>query len=256
MKILIVEDEPLAAAQLKKLLKEIRPDSEVVAICDTVESTVNWLKGNTSPDLAFLDIHLGDGLSFEIFKKVNFDIPVIFTTAYDHYAIQAFKVNSIDYLMKPVDKDEIIAALNKYEQQKQKISGGLNDGLIKSLISSIGINKDYKKRFIVKIGTHIKAVETDNVNYFYSFQKGTFLKSGDGKNYLLDQTLETIEQLVDPGQFFRINRKYLVSLNSITDVIAYSNSRLKLKVVNQEEDDFLVAREKVKQFKEWFEGLL
>lgn len=256
MKILIVEDEPLAAAQLKKLIEEIRPDSVIAAICDTVESAVNWLKANAAPDLAFLDIHLGDGLSFEIFKKIELDIPVIFTTAYDHYAIQAFKVNSIDYLMKPVDKDEVIAALRKYDLQKQKISAVLNDELVKSLISSIGSNKDYKKRFIVKIGTHIKAVETDNVNYFYSFQKGTFLKSGDGKNYLLDQTLETIEQLVNPGQFFRINRKYLVSLNSITDVIAYSNSRLKLKVSYQEEDDFLVAREKVKLFKEWFEGSL
>ncbi len=256
MRILIVEDEPLAVAQLEDIIKEIRSDAEIIGTCDTVKSTVEWFLKNESPDLAFFDIHLGDGISFEIFQKIEIDVPVIFTTAYDHYAIQAFKVNSIDYLMKPIDRDEVAAAFKKFEQLNLKDSVKLSSGLLKNLLDSVYTKKEYKKRFLVKIGNHLKAIETEDVSYFYSFQKGTFLKSNDGRNYLLDQTLETVEQIVDPEKFFRINRKYLVSLGSITDVISYSNSRLKLKVKNQEEDDFLVAREKVKQFKDWLEGLL
>ncbi len=253
MKILIVEDEPLAAAQLAALIAGIVPDAKILAVCDTIESTLKWLSGNEAPDLAFFDIHLGDGISFEIFKRAELQIPVIFTTAYDQYALQAFKVNSIDYLLKPIDKAELASALHKFELLHQTTSAKITPQLIQNLISSIG-KPEYKKRFLVKIGTHLRSIDTESVSYFYSYQKGTFLKSDDGRNYLLDQTLETIEQLVDPDKFFRINRKYLVSLSSIIDVISYSNSRFKLKVKDQEEDDFLVAREKVKLFKDWLEG--
>ncbi len=253
MKILIVEDEPLAAAQLAALIAGIVPDAKILAVCDTIESTLKWLSGNEAPDLAFFDIHLGDGISFEIFKRAELQIPVIFTTAYDQYALQAFKVNSIDYLLKPIDKTELASALHKFELLHQTTSAKITPQLIQNLISSIG-KPEYKKRFLVKIGTHLRSIDTESVSYFYSYQKGTFLKSDDGRNYLLDQTLETIEQLVDPDKFFRINRKYLVSLSSIIDVISYSNSRFKLKVKDQEEDDFLVAREKVKLFKDWLEG--
>jgi DNA-binding LytR/AlgR family response regulator len=253
MKVLIVEDEPLAAAQLAALLVQLKPLAEIVAVCDTVDSTIKWLVNNPLPDLAFFDIQLGDGLSFEIFKKTELTIPIIFTTAYDQYALNAFKVNSIDYLLKPIDKGEMSVALEKFDRIHNQQFHQITPELIQSLIASVG-KREYKKRFLVKIGTHLRAVNTDEVLYFYSFQKGTFLKSNDGKNYLLDQTLEVIEQLVDPDQFFRINRKYMVSLVAITDVHAYSNSRLKLKVKNQEEDDFLVAREKVKAFKDWLEG--
>jgi DNA-binding LytR/AlgR family response regulator len=253
MKVLIVEDEPLAAAQLAALLAQLKPQAEIVAVCDTIKSTLKWFGKNSIPDLAFFDIQLGDGLSFEIFKKITLTIPVIFTTAYDQYALQAFKVNSIDYLLKPIDKAELSVALSKFENLHTHSSYQITSELIHSLISSVG-KREYKKRFLVKIGTHLRAVSTEEVLYFYSFQKGTFLKANDGRNYLLDQTLEVIEQLVDPEIFFRINRKYMVSLEAITDVHAYSNSRLKLKVKNQEEDDFLVAREKVKAFKDWLEG--
>ena len=253
MKILIVEDEPLAAAQLVALITGIVHDAKILAVCDTIESTLKWLSVNEAPDLAFFDIHLGDGISFEIFKRTEFQIPVIFTTAYDQYALQAFKVNSIDYLLKPIDKTELASALHKFELLHQTTSAKITPQLIQNLISSIG-KPEYKKRFLVKIGTHLRSIDTESVSYFYSYQKGTFLKSDDGRNYLLDQTLETIEQLVDPDKFFRINRKYLVALSSIIDVISYSNSRFKLKVKDQEEDDFLVAREKVKQFKDWLEG--
>ena len=253
MKILIVEDEPLAAAQLAALISEVVHEAKILAVCDTIESTLKWISENEKPDLAFFDIHLGDGISFEIFKRAEFQIPVIFTTAYDQYALQAFKVNSIDYLLKPIDKKELTSALHKFELLHQTTSAKITPQLIQNLINSIG-KPEYKKRFLVKVGTHLRSVDTESVSYFYSYQKGTFLKSDDGRNYLLDQTLETIEQLVDPDKFFRINRKYLISINAIVDVISYSNSRFKLKVKDQEEDDFLVAREKVKQFKDWLEG--
>jgi DNA-binding LytR/AlgR family response regulator len=253
VKIVIIEDEPLAVAQLAALLVQLKPNVEIAGVCDTIESAIRWFGQNPLPDLAFFDIQLGDGLSFEIFKTIDINIPVIFTTAYDQYALQAFKVNSIDYLLKPIVKEELAAALGKFEQLHLYGNVKISNDMIQNLINTVG-KKEYKKRFLVKIGTHLRAVNTDEILYFYSFQKGTFLKAADGHNYLLDQTLEVIEQLVDPEHFFRINRKYLVAIYAITDVNAYSNSRLKIKVKNQEEDDFLVAREKVKAFKDWLEG--
>lgn len=254
MKILIVEDEPLAAAQLAALIAGIQPDAQILAVCDTVESTINWIESNALPDLAFFDIHLGDGLSFEIFKRTKFNVPVIFTTAYDKYTLQAFKVNSIDYLLKPIDKAELQQAITKFTQTTGSNASSFSGEQVQGLIQSI-LQKEYRKRFLVKIGTHLKAVLTSDVSFFYSFQKGTYLKTFEDKNYLLDQPLETIEELIDPEHFFRINRKYIVALNSITDVSVYSNSRLKLKVKGAEEDDFFVAREKVKSFKNWLEGI-
>ncbi|MCF8358002.1 MAG: LytTR family DNA-binding domain-containing protein [Prolixibacteraceae bacterium] len=251
MKVLIVEDEPLAATQLTMLISEVKPAAEIMGICDTVESTIKWLEENPTPDLAFFDIQLGDDLSFEIFNRRQLTVPVIFTTAYNEYALQAFKTNSIDYLLKPIDKTELRTAIEKFE--KYHLTKQIPPALINAIRDSIEA-KEYKKRFLVKIGTHLKIIITNDIIYFYSFQKGTFLKLNDGRNYLVEQTLENLENLLDPEKFFRINRKYIVALNAITDVVAYSNSRLKLKVKNQEEDDFLVAREKVKTFKEWLEG--
>ena len=253
MKILIVEDEPLAAAQLAANIAVLKPGAQILAVCDTVRSAVNWLQNNPAPDLSFFDIQLGDGLSFEIFEQVEFKQPVIFITAFNQYAIQAFKVNSIDYLLKPIDKTELERALTKFENLTQPKISGITPLALEDIISSLKI-KTYKERFLVKVGTHIRVAETRGILYFYSFQKGTYLKLNDGKDYLLDQTLEQIELQVDPSVFFRINRKYLVSLKSITDVISYSNSRLKLKILYPIDDDFLVAREKVNQFKSWLEG--
>lgn len=254
MKILIVEDEPLAAAQLAAQIAAIRPKAQILAVCDTVQSAVNWINNNPQPVLAFFDIQLGDGLSFEIFEKVDFKQPVIFTTAFNQYAIQAFKVNSIDYLLKPINKTELERALLKFDNLAQAKTSGISSSALEEIISSLK-KKNYKERFLVKVGTHLRVAETTDILYFYSFQKGTYLKLNDGKDYLLDQTLEQVEQLVDPADFFRINRKFLVSLKSIKDVIAFSNSRLKLKVIHPIDDDFLVAREKVKSFKEWLEGV-
>jgi len=253
MKILIVEDEPLAAAQLAANIAALKPGAQIVAVCDTVKSAVHWLQNNSAPDLSFFDIQLGDGLSFEIFEKVDFREPVIFITAFDQYAIQAFKVNSIDYLLKPIDRNDLEKALIKYDSLSLPKTSGISSKTLEEIISSLK-TKSYKERFLVKVGTHLRVVETPDILYFYSLQKGTYLKLNDGKDYLLDNSLEQVEQLVDPSSFFRINRKYLVALKSISDVISYSNSRLKLKIQHQIDDDFLVAREKVKDFKDWLEG--
>lgn len=254
MRILIVEDEPLAAAQLAAQIAAIKPQAQILAVCDTVQSAVSWIKNNPSPDLSFFDIQLGDGLSFEIFEQVEFKQPVIFTTAFNQYAIQAFKVNSIDYLLKPIEKTDLKRALSKYDNLSQPTTSGISSQALEEIIFSLK-KKNYKERFLVKVGSHLRVAETEDILYFYSFQKGTYLKLNDGKDYLLDQTLEQVEQLINPADFFRINRKFLVSLKSINDVIAYSNSRLKLKVQHPIDDEFLVAREKVKLFKEWLEGV-
>lgn len=253
MKILIVEDEPLAAAQLAANIAVLKPGAQILAVCDTVKSAVNWLKNNPAPDLSFFDIQLGDGLSFEIFEKVDFHQPVVFITAFNQYAIQAFKVNSIDYLLKPIDRNDLDRALTKFENLTQPSISVINPQIIENIIASLK-EKKYKERFLVKVGTHLRVAETRDILYFYSLQKGTYLKLNDGKDYLLDNTLEQVEELIDPSVFFRINRKYIVSLKCITDVISFSNSRLKLKVQNPVDDEFLVAREKVKDFKAWLEG--
>lgn len=253
MNVLIVEDEPLAAAQLAAHISAIQPDAKIVAVCDTVKSTVAWLEKNEAPDLAFFDIHLGDGLSFEIFEKTDFGQPVIFVTAFDQYAIQAFKVNSIDYILKPIDREELKLAFDKFNSREQKTEPMLSHDLLNEIIGSFK-KQNYKERFLVKIGTRLKVVNTVDILFFYSFQKGTFAKLTDGKDYLLDASLEEIETKVNPARFFRINRKYLVALQAVTDAVAYSNSRLKLKITVTSHDDFLVAREKVKDFKRWLEG--
>jgi DNA-binding LytR/AlgR family response regulator len=253
LKVLIVEDEPLAAAQLAAQLAAIRPDVQVVAVCDTVRSTVEWLKNNEAPGLMFFDIHLGDGICFEVFDQIKTESPVIFTTAYDQYALKAFKVNSIDYLLKPIDRAELAAALQKFDNTEGTGRNVFSPDFIEKLMLAAN-PEPYKKRFLVKVGVHIRMADVADILYFYSYSKGTYLKMKDGKDYLIDQSLEVLEEQVDPKIFFRINRKYLIALKSINDVITYSNSRLKLKIALASEDDFLVAREKVKEFKTWLEG--
>lgn len=255
LKVLIIEDEPLAAAQLASLLTKLRPDTKILNVCDTVESAVSWIKENPLPDLAFFDIQLGDGNSFEIFETVTFNVPVIFTTAYDQYTLKAFKVNSIDYILKPIEEEELKNALIKFESNLPNQKNPISSEGLEHILASFN-TKSYKERFLVKIGNHLNMIEANNIYYIYSFQKGTYLKYNNEKTYLLDQTLEQLEQVVDPLKFFRINRKYLVALNAIKEVSIYSNSRLKLKVKGADEDDFLVAREKVKAFKLWLEGEL
>jgi DNA-binding LytR/AlgR family response regulator len=252
MRILIIEDEPQAAQRLEKLVNELLPDIEVVAKIDTVKKAVEWFKNHPSPDLALMDIQLADGISFQIFEQCDVRSPVIFTTAYDEYAVKAFKVNSVDYILKPVDKEELRSALQKWksnvkqESQPQAVLENIHE-VVRML------TKKYKTRFVIKVGEHIRTVDVDNILYFYSQDKTTFCCTTDQRNMILDYTMEQLEELVDPAQFFRINRKYLVSSSALQDIISYTNSRLKLVLKGSQDQDIIVARERVQEFKNWLD---
>jgi DNA-binding LytR/AlgR family response regulator len=252
MRVLIIEDEPLAAQRLETILKELVPEAIIVAKIDAVKKAVKWLKENPSPDLVLMDIQLADGVSFQIFDQHPITAPIIFTTAYDAYALQAFKVNSIDYILKPVDKQELSHALDKLA----RISKSETD--TRQLMENIGqavqmILKKYKTRFVIKVGEHLKTIEVDSIRYFFSQDKATFCVTEQNRNMIVDYTLEQLEEMVDPNDFFRINRKYLVRAGSIQDIIHYTNSRLKLILKGSQETDIIVARERVQEFKEWLD---
>ena len=251
MNVLIIEDEPQAAQRLEKLVKEHEPAAVIVNKIDSVKRSVEWLAVNT-PDLIFMDIQLADGISFQIFEQCAVKSPVIFTTAYDAYALKAFKVNSIDYILKPVDKDELKAALVKFKSLIRQ------EPETKTLLDNIGqavqmLTKRYKTRFMIKVGEHIRTVEIDQILFFFSQEKTTFCVTTDGRNFILDYTLEQLEEMTDPARFFRINRKYLIASNAIQDIITYTNSRLRLVIKNSTDNDIVVARERVQEFKDWLD---
>jgi DNA-binding LytR/AlgR family response regulator len=252
MNIVIIEDEPQAAQRLETLVSELIPAATIVAKMDSVKKSVQWLKNNPAPDLLLLDIQLADGISFQIFEQVDVKSPVIFTTAYDAYALKAFKVNSIDYILKPVDKTELENALNKLRFVSR------TDADTQQLLTNIGeavqmLMKKYKTRFVIKVGEHLKTVEVDSILYFSSQDKATFCITTDNRNFILDHTLEQLEEMVDPQIFFRINRKYLVRSGAIQDIISYTNSRLRLVLKGSQDSDVIVARERVQEFKEWLD---
>jgi DNA-binding LytR/AlgR family response regulator len=252
MNIVIIEDEPQAAARLEKLLTTLLPSCNILARMDSVKKSILWFQHNPQPDLVLMDIQLADGISFEIFEKCNIGAPVIFTTAYDEYALKAFKVNSIDYILKPVDKDELKNALRKFE------SGRKDGPATRETLANIGqavqlLMKKYKTRFVIKVGEHLKTVEIDKVRYFFSKDKATFCVTDENRNFVLDYTLEQLEQMLDPDQFFRINRKYLIRAASIQDIIHYTNSRLRLVLKSSEDQDIIVARERVQEFRDWLD---
>lgn len=252
MNILIIEDEPQAAQRLEKLVKSNLAGTILPPI-DSVKKSVQWLKSNAAPDLIFMDIQLADGISFQIFDQIEIKSPVIFTTAYDEYALKAFKVNSIDYILKPVDEQELRAAIQKY----QRLTGGASNN--SKIMESIGLamqmlTKRYKERFVIKVGEHLKSVETDDILFFFSLEKATFAQTRDGKKNILDFTMDQMEELLDPSKFFRINRKYIVHVKSIQDMISYTNARLKLILKTSDDNDVIVARERVQQFKEWLDA--
>ncbi len=254
MKVLIVEDEKSAAKRLIALLKEIDPGIINLKVIDTVKATKEWFQNNEQPDLLFLDIQLADGLSFEIFDNAEISCPVIFTTAYDQYALKAFEVYSLDYLLKPIDKEKLEKSIEKYKKiygEKAQAESIDLDTLQNVFQMMKGGN--YKERFIVKYGEHIKSVPTESINGFYSEEKITFFKTAEGRKYVIDYTLEQIETLVDQNKFFRINRKYIINLVAIEDVVVYSNSSLKLIAKQFQDMDLIVAREKVQEFKKWLD---
>jgi len=253
MRILIIEDEPLAAARLEELVMQCDPSATIAGKCDSVKESVRWLSSNASPDLLFLDVQLGDGLSFEILDQVAVDCPVIFTTAYDAYAIDAFRLNSISYLLKPIKQEELAAAIEKYKASpyfREGQSSGNQQQLALDTVRRL-LTSQYKKRFMVRTGQHIRSVATEDILCFYSMEKATYATVQSGKTVLLDYTLEQVGELLDPERFFRISRKYIVSVDAIDDIITYSGSRLKLKIKNCNDDDVFVSRERVQDFKGW-----
>lgn len=250
MKVLIVEDEGIAADRLIQLLNQLDSAIEIVEHLDSVKSVVAWFQTNETPDLAFFDIQLADGLSFEIFKQIEVNCPIIFTTAYDQYAIEAFKVNSIDYLLKPMMESDLQRALDKFQKQKQPAPSVDVSALMQLMQQQ---SKTYKERFVIKVGEHLKTVLTEDVEIFLSENKATYLLSRDSKRYIIDFTLDQIQDAIDPKSFFRINRKYLIHIDGIKDIITYSNSRLKLELHHFNADDLIVSREKVTLFKDWLD---
>jgi len=251
MNVIIIEDEKPAARRLSRLLTDL--NVEVSTMLHSVEESIEWFQNNEHPDLIFLDIQLSDGLSFEIFDAVEVLSAIIFTTAYDEYALQAFKLNSIDYLLKPIDDEELESAVKKFKALKpasQKISLDFED--IKKLLVN-PIEREYKKRFTTRVGQHLKIINADEVECFYSENKGTYAATSEGRNYLLDTTLENLETELEPKIFFRVSRKYYVNINHIQDIISYTNSRLKIKLNRYIEQEIIVSRERVRDFKLWLE---
>lgn len=252
MHVIIIEDEKPSARRLNRMLETL--DIQVETMLHSVEEALSWFETNAHPDLIFLDIQLSDGLSFEIFETIPIKSAVIFTTAYDEYALQAFKLNSIDYLLKPIDEDELHTAVEKYKErlpQKRSVSLDFND--IKRLLVN-PIDREYKKRFSVKVGQHLKLIAVDDIECIYSENKGSYIHTKDGRNYLLDNTLESLEPELEPQLFFRINRKFFVNINAIKDMISYTNSRLQIKLNSYNDEEVIVARERVKDFKAWLES--
>lgn len=251
MNVIIIEDEKPAARRLNRMLLEI--GIEAKTMLHSVEESINWFQQNKHPDLIFLDIQLSDGLSFEIFEEIEVKSAIIFTTAYDEYALKAFKLNSIDYLLKPLDDEELVIAIDKFKENQSKTSDvKVNiDDIRKLLINPV--DRKFKKRFTIKIGQHIKIIHVDEIECFYSENKSTYIHINSGRSYLIDHSLEHWQEQLNPEYFFRVNRTFIAHINAIKDIISYSNSRLKLVLHTYNEAEIIVSRERVKDFKNWID---
>jgi DNA-binding LytR/AlgR family response regulator len=248
MRIVILEDEPRAANHLERLLAKVAPNMTVIARLESVRDGVKYLQTNPEPELIFSDIQLADGLSFEIYNQVKVRCPIIFTTAYDHYAIEAFKTNGIDYLLKPIEEERLLKAIEKARQFSPEL-------VLEKLLA---MNKPtseitYKSRFMVKVGDKIKSIPVEEIQVFYSQEKATFIHTLEGRTYCIDYALDEVEPMVNPDKYFRINRKYIVSIQSCSNILAWTNSRLRLKIEGIDDPDIIVARERVQEFKNWLD---
>ena len=249
-KVLIIEDEKPAAKRLEKMLLEIASDFEIVQRCDSIESSVLFFKLGLIPDLVMLDVQLGDGLSFDIFKQVEISCPVIFTTAYDEYAIKAFELNSIDYLLKPISKEKLERSIEKFK----KLTQPSIQADWKTLASLLDKEKrDYKQRFLIYVGEHLHSVQTSDIAYFYSVEKSTFLITKTGKSFPLDLSLEKLEGMLSPKDFFRINRQYITAFESIKKMNILSKSRIKLTLEPLPSDEILISNARTRDFREWLD---
>ena len=258
MNILIVEDEDLAVKKLKKTLSSVDSTANVVGEADSIKSTVSWLNENPVPDLILMDIELADGQSFEIFNRTEVKSPVIFITSYDEYALKAFKVNSVDYLLKPVQKEDLQAALDKYKHMKEMYSKGLEnekapysiDELVKELQLKLH-TKEYRKRFLVKHGQKLVSIEVDEIAYFYSDGRLNFFKTFDNRKFVVDYTMDELNDMLDPDNYFRISRSFFISIDSVAQIHDYFGNRLLLHLKPESDKESIVSREKVSDFKLW-----
>ena len=251
MNVVIIEDEKPAARRLKRMLEKFGINAQVML--HSVEESLNWFQSNAQPDLIFLDIQLSDGLSFEIFEEININSAIIFTTAYDEYALKAFKLNSVDYLLKPIDEDELNTAIKKFKDHHPKESNiqvNIND-IRKLLINPV--DRKFKKRLTIKIGQQIKIIHADEIECFYSENKSTYIHTHTNRNYLLDGSLDYWQDLLDPDSFFRVNRTFIIHINAINNIISFTNSRLKLMLQSFKDYEIIVSRERVKYFKDWID---
>lgn len=251
MKVVIIEDEPNAQKELKRLLENSPYNIEVLTCIDSIEEAIEWLESNKTPDLMFFDIQLSDGLSFEIFEHIEIKTPVIFTTAFDEYAIKAFKVNSIDYLLKPVKQEELNTAIDKFESLNQNTASGLHLEQIQELLL---LNKPrYKTRFLCRIGDQITYVNTDDIAYFKAEDNEVLLITKDNHQYFINYSLDQLTNYLNPDDFYRINRSYFAHLNSIKKISKYFNSRLLLKLYPVTDEEVLISRIKVSDFLNWID---
>ncbi len=252
MRTLIIEDEQPAAKRLAKLLAEHCPSCEILAFLESVEAASEWLVSNPSPDLIFMDIQLADGLSFDIFSKTDVSAPVIFTTAFDQYTLRAFKVNSVDYLLKPIDPEELKKAIEKYYRLHKQHETFDRSG-IEKMLKSVFKQQEYKERFLVKSGQHLNYVPVKEVAYFYSEDGIAFAQCANGKKHIIEYTLDQLEEVLNPVDFFRINRQVIIRPEAIQKISTWFNSRLKLSLLPLNELNFVVSRDRVSDFKKWLD---
>ncbi|MBA3649146.1 MAG: response regulator transcription factor [Chitinophagales bacterium] len=252
MNVIIIEDEEPAVKRLEKLLKSIGPDYRIVASLDSIEGSVNWLSTHDHPDLMLMDIHLADGSSFDIFRHQKITCPIIFITAYDEYAVKAFKVNGIDYLLKPIKKEELRSALDKFEKMHYQQASSLDYSKVAQLLSKD--QDQYIKRLVVHYGQNIRAIEVEDVAYFYTEEKVIFLCTKDDRRFSIDLNLDKLENTLNPKKFFRINRQFIVNIKAIEKMLAYSKSRVKILLNPPSSHETITSVERSSDFKKWLAG--
>ncbi|MEY4902957.1 MAG: hypothetical protein RLZZ292_772 [Bacteroidota bacterium] len=251
MKILLIEDEAPAAKQLTKMLLQYNPNIVIIDVLESVEASIKWLKTFPAPDAIFMDIQIADGLSFDIFKAVEVTAPVIFCTAFDQYAVKAFKVNAIDYLLKPFEADELATAMSRLEQRQNPILGNT---AFQTILSQIQAPKTYRNRFLVKTGQSLIAIEANEIAYFFSENSICQIVTQHDKKYMIENTLEELEHLLAPDAFFRISRKLIIAVQAVSKIHTHFNGRLKLDLLPTFKEDVFVSRERVGEFKNWLGG--
>ncbi|MEQ8470872.1 MAG: LytTR family DNA-binding domain-containing protein [Marinoscillum sp.] len=250
MRVVIIEDEAPAFRRLQKILEEVDPSIEIVEVIDSVEETVKWIQNHQEPDLYFMDIQLSDGLSFEIFDRIKINRPIIFTTAFDEYMLRAFKVNSIDYLLKPIKKEDLEKSLTKFGELRNQYSGVDISEVVKQI--NLG-GKEYKSRFLVKQGDKMISVKSEDISVFQTRHGVVHITTTTDKKYLLDQTLDEIQEKLDPSKFFRANRQFIIFFSSITTVHKYHKGKLLVETAPATTDEIIVSAEKATRFKQWLD---